>query len=47
MFAWRALLVAHAAAGLVFALLLFRTHPGHSVTCGRNTRPEDGTPNVS
>jgi hypothetical protein len=27
MFAWRALLMAHAAADLVFALLLFRAHP--------------------
>jgi hypothetical protein len=27
-FAWRALLMAHAAADLVFALLLFRAHPG-------------------
>jgi hypothetical protein len=28
MFAWRALLVAHIAADLVFASLLFRAHPG-------------------
>jgi hypothetical protein len=27
MFAWRALLTAHAAADLVFGFLLFRTHP--------------------
>jgi hypothetical protein len=28
MFAWRALLLAHGASDLVFALLLFRAHPG-------------------